>query len=122
MDTTLIIPMLAAQNAAQHAAIEEAHRQQCLVTMQSYDAATATAQQARAYAECVHLVYPGSVPPEIVLWLKVGVLAVILGPIIGAWVHEYDAVEGAMLGFLVPAGLWLVISLVVLGGWFVLWG
>lgn len=113
MDTATTIALINANNAAQQAAIDSARRASCIQWMPSFDAANATAEQARMYADCVSRVYPAPMPEWAILWLKLGVIVCIIGPVVGALTNEFDAVEGALLGFLIPLALWLIISLLV---------
>lgn len=121
MDTTAIA-IVAANNAAQQAALNEVQRQQCVGWMPSFDAVNATAEQARMYASCVSLVYPEPLPEALVLWIKFGIVVCLFAPFIGALVNEYDKIEGALVGFMVAIGIWGGISIILLAIGFLLYG
>jgi hypothetical protein len=79
-------------------AARAAHRAYCEKLVNSYDASTATVDQAREYAKCVYTLYGDGQPldPVAVLLLKATILLAFAGGAIGAWHgHRKEGLFGA---------------------------
>ena len=113
--------------ASANIAMQAAKRAECLAAMPTYDAASATVPEARAYAACVHRVYGDGEPldPATALVVKVLILVSLAAAVVvGAYMWREDrSVAMAAFGAVVGAVLvWLaagVVALVAAGLMFV---
>ncbi len=112
---------IAAGASAQAAvASSQAAKALCVARMPNFDAKTATVQQAREYASCVHRVYGSGEPmdPGAVIALKLIVALSFVGLIAGgvygwrdSWGDWFDVVMWAVVGAIAP---WLAAGVLFL--------
>lgn len=127
--STAIAVMANTQAAVAEAEAAQAKKIACNGLMSAYEPKTATVQQMRGYADCVNLVYPDQMSPEVVILLKCAVAVVLIGMVIGAvkGFIENDSFGGrlmstffyAFMGAMIPAVVFGVLGLITAGVMFV---
>ena len=119
MNTAVGVSMMASANAnaaAANARAEEAIRIACASSMPSYRHEGATVESMQAYAQCVRRVHPEQMNADAVLSMKVLIILLMIGTVIGALIGMRDKSDtpvmmgfmGGMIGFCAAALLFLV--------------
>ena len=102
---------LIAQQQADHAA-----KVACEVMMPAYTHQGASIEQMHNYADCVGRLYPVAMSSDSVIWLKVAIVLLFVGAIVGAWREKntYDGpIHGAFFGLIVVLLSEVVIFLIL---------
>lgn len=87
--------------------VAKAHDEACKVTIQTYEAHTATVEQMRDYASCVNRLHPSEMTGGEVIALKIIIVLVLTGAVIGCikppFAHGQPDLEDRVMGFVVGA-------------------
>ena len=98
------------------------HRASCLSYMNGYVGNRATPEAARAYADCVHVVYGGGTDPGLLLTIKIWLavtLLVGLGAAVREWVIERDLGDSIIAFVLGAVATAIVFGVLAFSVWFI---
>lgn len=99
MSTSIAIATAANTTAliAQQQQAAESAKMACQAWMPNYTHSGATVEKMHAYAECVHRLDPQPTSPDGVIALKIAIVLLFAGMIVGAWRNK-DTYEGPIMG------------------------
>ena len=104
---------------AQNAAIR---KDQCKLMLEKYEAQVLTVEQKQTYAECIQVIYPQEVSPELIIVFKCLFVISLIGGAIGYWRACRDSYGGVseygmytFIGMLITPLLASIIGGVVMG-------
>jgi hypothetical protein len=95
----------------------------CKATVKTYKPETATVAEMRGYAECVQRLHPNDLPGGALIVVKVAIVLVLLGAVVGAWKSYrergyfgwFDVAMGFVMGATAVAAI-LFVGVLVLAG------
>jgi hypothetical protein len=95
----------------------------CKATVKTYKPETATVAEMRGYAECVQRLHPNDLPSGAVIAIKIAIVLVLIGAIVGAWKSYkdrdyfgwFDVSMGFVMGATAVAAILFVGALVLAG-------